>query len=49
MTEPITRAEMIAELRAMLAPRIRSKAEVERRTAVFRAIIELLRKPADTE
>jgi len=50
MANEITHAEMIAELRAMLSPRIRSTAEVERRTVVFRAIIEVLsRLPSEVK
>lgn len=38
----ITRDDMIHELRMMLAPRVRTTAEVEWRTEVFRAAIALL-------
>lgn len=38
----ITRDDMTHELRMMLAPRVRTTAEVERRTEVFRAAIALL-------
>ena len=40
--EPATKAEMILELRKMLSPIVRTGAERDRRTQVFRQIIDLL-------